>query len=65
LIQAEIDSALNKTPPIVQTESKVAEKLEEEGFIKFVELKLGGRFAVTIKGYKITLKGNITYCQYC
>jgi hypothetical protein len=47
------------------TESKIAKKLEADGFIVLDEkIICKDRFGtVTVKGYRTTLKGNAEYCM--
>jgi hypothetical protein len=59
----EIDGAINKHPGIFQTKSKLAAKLCEEGYLEKTKHILGGRWPVTIEGYRLTLLGNFTYCM--
>jgi hypothetical protein len=57
---ADIEGALNKTPRMFQTRSKLAEKLADEGFLQRVEYRISG---VVCKGYSLTLAGNFAYCM--
>ena len=59
----EIDGAINNHPGLFQTKSKLAQKLEDEGYLVKVTTVLGGRFPVTVEGYRLTLLGNFTYCM--
>ena len=63
VFSSEISGALNDGPGLFQTTSKLAKKLEAEGYLKKHVLKLGGRFPVTVEGYRLTLLGNFTYCM--
>jgi hypothetical protein len=67
LYAAEVEAALSHDPlrAVVQTRSKVARKLAEEGFAKAVERTTPGRFPVKVKGYELTLQGNFAYCMVC
>lgn len=60
---AQIDTAFNKGFGIIQTKSKVAKQLSDDGFLQDVQIKLGGNIPVTIKGYALTIKGNLAYCS--
>ncbi len=60
--EAEINGAVNGGVGLFQTQSKVAKNLEEEGFLVLDKVVMKGVFPVTIKGYRLTLLGNITYC---
>ncbi|ORM96263.1 hypothetical protein [Pantoea septica] len=58
---AEIDHALKETPyPIIQTKSKVAKQLADNGYLQYVEFTDRG---ITFKGYIITHLGIMTYCE--
>ncbi|WP_288654667.1 MULTISPECIES: hypothetical protein [Pantoea] len=58
---AEIDHALRETPyPIIQTSSKVAQKLADDGYLEYVEFTDRG---ITFKGYVITHFGIMAYCE--
>ena len=59
----EIDGAINKHPGLFQTKSRLAQKLEDEGYLVKVTTVLCGRFPVTVEGYRLTLLGNFTYCM--
>ena len=45
---------------IFQQHSKVAQQLENDGYLRKVKIKLG---LVTIEGYRLTDLGHIFYCQ--
>jgi len=61
---AGIDQALSGTSlGIIQTKSKLAVKLAEQGFLELVTIRLGGRIPVLVTGYQLTLLGNFTYCS--
>lgn len=57
------------THDIYQTSRKsviaALEELEKSGHVVKGELKLGGRFPVTCRGWNLTAKGHIEYCQNC
>jgi hypothetical protein len=59
---AQIDYDFGNGFGIIQTKSKVAKQLAEDGFLKNVQIRLGGNLPVTIEGYALTLQGNLTYC---
>jgi len=61
----EINSAITGGIYAYQTRSKLAEKLCAEGLLKKVTEKIGGQFAVSVKGYQLTLAGNMAYCTSC
>ena len=64
---AEIEAALSGHPhrALVQTKSKVIETLAAQGMVKKDELRLGGRFPVTVRGWVLTALGHMTYCMSC
>lgn len=62
---AEVASAFNNAPHVYQTKSKLAQKLEADGLIRMATVTLGGRFAVTVKGYELTDAGRLIYCASC
>ena len=53
-----------KEIPIYQRRSKHIEELEAEGLAQRIEIRLGGRFPVTIKGWRISPAGHMTYCAW-
>jgi len=59
---AEINGALEGGLGLLQTRSKLADKLVESGHLVKATVRLGGRFPVTIEGYRLTILGNATYC---
>ena len=64
---AEISAALNGGIPIMQTKSKFAEKLVDDGYLS-VETQVigaGTRFPVTVSGYILTELGRMTFCMSC
>lgn len=65
VFSAEIDGAINGGSGLYQTKSLLARRLEDEGYLRAEEIKLPGRFPVTIRGYRLTLLGNFTYCMNC
>jgi hypothetical protein len=58
----EIDSALNKGPYLLQTKSKVAAKMAQEGYLEAAQEVFHG---VVLKGYRLTHLGRMTYCESC
>lgn len=50
---------------IMQTKSKLAEKLCEEGLLAKSSVKLDGWPPVTISGYELTHLGRMSYCMTC
>ena len=66
LYGAEIEAALSHQPlrSIVQTHSKAMQKLKEYGYAQEV-VRLVGRPQVTVRGWELTLAGNLAYCMSC
>lgn len=64
---AEIDSALSngRIPPIMQTRSKLAKELVEQGLLQEASAKIDGPFRVTVSGYSLTAAGHLAYCLTC
>lgn len=60
---AEIDGAMSKHLGILQTKSKVAKKLVEDGLLQKVEHSFVD--GIVIKGYLLTHAGRIAYCSTC
>ena len=47
-----------------QTKSKLAKKLEDEGYLAPVEREFGsGALKAVCRGYRLTLMGNAAYCM--
>jgi hypothetical protein len=66
IFAADIDQAINNKPRMpVQIGGKRIEELERQGYVQRVEVMLGGRFPVTVKGWDLTSLGHITYCMSC
>lgn len=62
---AEIDEAVSGGIGLMQTKSKIAEKLVESGHIEKSSTLIGERFPVTVEGYRLTHLGRLTYCLTC
>lgn len=64
LFAAEVDAAVSGSAlrGIVQSKSKLLQKLEAEGYVRRARVELGGRFPVVIEGWELTLAGNAAYC---
>lgn len=60
--EAEVRGALNGGPTVLQTRSKLAEQLVEDGFLDRVSEKFG---AVRVDGYGLTEAGHAFYCMSC
>jgi hypothetical protein len=61
IFAAEISNLL----PAQLKESKILLELEADGYVRRSTKVLGGRFPVTIKGWELTLLGNLAYCTSC
>lgn len=62
----EIDAALTRTVPILQTKSKLAEKLVADGLLERVEVTCGRPpMQVKASGYVLTHAGRYEYCATC
>ena len=62
---AEIEAALNGGIPLLQSRSKVAQDLCEDGYLADVEWIVSERPRVTVDGYALTHLGRMTYCATC
>lgn len=59
----EINASLNNWPiHLIQTKSKVAEQMVEEGYLAKRTMFVSG---ATIEGYELTHFGRMTYCMSC
>jgi len=61
----EINAALTGAVPLMQSRSKVAQKLVDEGLLERASYTLNGRFPVTIDGLQLTHAGRLYYCSSC
>lgn len=61
----EIDAAMTNGIHLVQSKSKAAKSLVDNGLLEKVEIKLGGQFPVTVSGLQLTHAGRIAYCETC
>jgi hypothetical protein len=59
---AEIEEGAHGVLGLIQTKSKLAQKLEAEGYLVKDQHTYGGRFPVTVHGYRLTHLGRLTYC---
>lgn len=50
---------------LVQSRSKVATKLADDGYLEAASKTIGGRFGIVIRGYRLTHLGRMTYCASC
>lgn len=48
---------------LIQTKSKVAAQLAEDGYLSFESVTLHGRLPIVVEGYRITHAGILEYCQ--
>lgn len=64
---AEIDGAMGKGIGLLQTKSKLARELADEGYLVSYTLTSEGRFPTSISGYILTEIGHMTYCtsEFC
>lgn len=51
--------------PIAQFRSKHLSGLEESGYVLRAEATLPGRFPVIIRGWILTERGRMAYCESC
>ena len=61
----EVEAAITGSLHLIQTRSKLATKLVEDGFLRESEITLGGGLPVKIKGYELTEAGRLAYCITC
>ena len=61
---ADVSGALNGSPRMLQTRSKLIHDLERDGLVEHVTETLPGRFAVTVEGWALTALGHMTYCEW-
>ena len=61
--EAQIDAAINNGLGLIQTKSKVAKRLAEQGYLESVVAKLTGDIPVIVKGYALTITGHFEYCS--
>lgn len=50
---------------LMQTKSKLAAQLVEEGYLMQVTERINCRLPVTVEGYRLTHLGRLTYCLSC
>lgn len=56
---------INNELPFQKIGPKAAQKLVDEGYIQPMQIVLGGRFPVPIKGWQLTHLGRMSYCMTC
>lgn len=62
----EVMAALNgRTIHFMQTKSKLAEKLVDNGLLQKVSMQLQGSLPCTVNGYELTHAGRLAYCASC
>jgi hypothetical protein len=59
---AEIEEGAHGTIGLLQTKSRLAEVLAEDGYLVKDKQTIGGRFPVVVQGYRLTHLGRLTYC---
>ena len=63
---AEVASALSKSGMhLMQTKSKLADKLVEGGFLRKASIRMRGPWPCTVEGYELTDAGRMAYCVMC
>jgi len=63
---AEVNAALTKGVHLMQTKSKLADKLVNEGFLRKTEMRVGhSPWPCTVSGYELTHAGRLAYCAQC
>lgn len=65
---AEVNGETNKSPPVLQTRSKLAVKLCYDGLLAETDIwwpSVSHPMAVTIRGYELTDLGRWLYCESC
>ena len=67
LFSAEIEHAMGKStlPFCFQSKAKILEKLADENMVEKIEIELGGRCPMIIRGWVLTHYGRMTYCENC
>jgi hypothetical protein len=59
---AELEEAAGISVGLMQSKSKLVEQLVQNGYLVKDRKTIGGRFPVTVHGYRLTHLGRITYC---
>lgn len=61
----EVQASLDKwnLPPVFQSGAKIMKDMDAAGLIEYHESTLGGPLPMTIKGYLLTHKGRMAYCE--
>lgn len=62
---AEVSAAMSHGLPVLQTRSKVAKRLMDEGYLAWHSIQLDGWPPVTVSGYVLTHAGRLEYCLSC
>lgn len=64
--EREIDAALTRGKlHLLQTRSKLAEKLADEGYLSRAKVTIMGYPPVIVSGFELTHLGRMTYCATC
>lgn len=50
--------------PLLQSRARVFKELEADGLVVEDEIRLGGRFPMTCRGWGLTHAGRLVYCQW-
>ena len=62
---AEVHAALSGGMHLIQSRTKLAEKMVADGMLAEKSIAIGGRFPVEVKGLELTELGRMTYCMSC
>lgn len=62
---AEVHAALSGGVHLIQSRTKLAAKMVDDGMLAETSISLGGRFPVEVKGLELTELGRMTYCMSC
>ena len=64
--EAEVAAALSKMTELIQPKNtKLADELVDQGYLAKGEHVIQGKPPVTIRGYRLTELGRMTYCISC
>lgn len=59
---ADVEHAISSGLGLIQTKSRVAKRLCDDGLLAESQVTLPGRIPVVVKRYSITLLGHFAYC---
>lgn len=62
---AEVEAGVSGGIGVMQTKSRIARRLVEDGYLTEATVILPGRFAIEVVGYRLTHLGRMTYCSTC